>query len=73
MCHMVVGIYLHEQFSHFIVAIGTGIVERNKTTFVFGMDVSTMLDEHFNYPHTIVASSQVEGSRLWTQVCVHVK
>lgn len=46
------------------MAIRAGIVERNKTTFVLGMDIGSMLDEHLNHSHTIVTSGQVEGCGL---------
>ncbi len=36
--------HLQEEFCDFKVAIGAGVVERDETSFVLGMDVRTMLE-----------------------------
>jgi hypothetical protein len=46
------------------VPVGASIVERDKPTFVLGMNICTLLEKQLHHTHSVVASSKMERGRL---------
>ncbi len=46
------------------MTVGACIVQRNQTTLVLGVDITTMFNHQFYHPYTVVPRCQVEGGAL---------
>lgn len=57
---------LDQQLSHLKVSVRTGIVQRNQSTLVLGMDIGTLLQQDLNDTNAIVTGCQVKGRRAST-------
>ncbi len=55
---------LEQEFCDLKMAVGTGVMEWDQTPLVLGMHISTLLEQQLDHAHSVVASSQVQGSRL---------
>ena len=61
--------HLEEEFGDIKMSIGTGIMEGDQPTLVFGMHISSMLEKQLDHAHSVITSGQVKWSGLTKRIC----